>query len=1052
MPVKVNIPTRIRIDRQAAQAHGADIAAAVQAAIGRALEASRTTVLDKRGGYLPACLAAPEFNWSGEDLAQVPRATRLQVEAEVRRAIAAAARASGVLRAGDDQDIIEPLSEAPMERLDAERFDDLFEQYSIPSYEGGKKRIPTKSNKPAPPRSIGHSWRVMKLPELKSQLKAVIADLVRQWGVATPGSQVGFIAQIRGPKGMYWLVIVNSKPVSVFNFEKFVYYQYAKGKTPPFEIKTASPSPQMGSVTRWKLAVPGEAGLLTFIAERMTGTIDHEVRQARRKLHDETQKEHDDGVAAAVFTEVERRVKDVMHFAGEGKTVSSMLRVRMGNREVYLPVTEDIDATLHWEGDATLFPVSKEINVGSGSKGKGAGDSGGAKGGKAGGKPGGKGDGSGTGEGSGEGGGEGTGDEGDPGKGDGLLFMPENAPPPGEQGALFPPGEEGGITLECKPFDGEPAMTELGSDGQGLISAMKDIARRLQIPECMYAGNFCLNAAIAIGGRAGDISRLIGKENQAGFTRPSEGNSANFGAVQFAPVAAPSIRFLRHLSGVVPSVARMMRRTHEIYRMPAHRDKVKTQWDNVNSWILHFMFDFSPAMDDAVGYIFKATCQSMLLQLLLASKDGIDKRLKNFKEYGPIAERLLVTQLSGYVELSKLRDHLKNYKAATYIKEHGDSTPGRIITAVASVGPAGEWVAATQSLANAFIAVNDSRFSKGKEKEVVNVKGIERIRDSHGVLWSLEEIESAMVTQRGSAESIDPLIKQISDLPKLMDRFRENSADLQYELYRVLTEMKSNNAEMLGKVRESAHYAFDATTMPQEDYRQATIRGTTYMLGGIHDLAHQQIGEFFQGEVYYATGVDSIFSAEIGRKALIEALWMIEIIMLSVVCPPLGFLAGLQKADMDLERAHERERMFGALLDPELVITRAEVEMELFAARLGMALSLIPEAGTVAGAVVQGGKVALRAGLRMGSKAAVRFVGRKIAKQIMAAAAKDLVEQFVKEALTNLVMDKIFQKILEPILAHIEREAQVTGSVGGKQGAQNILAIFKEEKRKAGAP
>jgi hypothetical protein len=496
----------------------------------------------------------------------------------------------------------------------------------------------------------------------------------------------------------------------------------------------------------------------------------------------------------------------------------------------------------------------------------------------------------------------------------------------------------------------------------------------------------------------------------------------------------------------------MMRRMHEIYQLPAHRGKVRTQWDNINSWVLHFMYDFSPAMDDAVGYIFKTTCQAMLLQLLLSSKEGIEKRLKNFKEYAPIFERLLVTQLSGYTELSKLRDHLKAYKAARYVQDAGQSLPGQITTTVAGALPGGEWVKATQSLANAFVAVNDARFSKGKAMEIVTVKDVERIRDSHGVLWSMEEIESAMVQQRGSAESIDPFVKQISDLPKLMDRFREHSDDVQYELYQVLTQMKSNNAEMLGKVRDSAHYAFDATTMPQEDYKQATIRGTSYVLGGIHDLAHQQIGEFFQGEVYYATGVDSIFSAEIGRKSLIEALSMIEIIILSVVCPPLGFLAGVQKADQDLERAHERERMFGALLDPELVITRAEVEMELFAARLGMALSLIPEAGTVVGAAARGGKVALRAGLRMGSKAAMRFVGRKMAKQIMAAAAKDLVEQFVKEVLTNVIMDKIIQNVLEPILSHIEREAQITESVGGKQGAQVILAILQDEQKKAAAP
>jgi hypothetical protein len=178
---------------------------------------------------------------------------------------------------------------------------------------------------------------------------------------------------------------------------------------------------------------------------------------------------------------------------------------------------------------------------------------------------------------------------------------------------------------------------------------------------------------------------------------------------------------------------------------------------------------------------------------------------------------------------------------------------------------------------------------------------------------------------------------------------------------------------------------------------------------------------------------------------------MIEIVILSVLCPPIGFLAGVQQSAKDLERAHERERMFGALLDPELVLTRAEVEMDLFAARLGMALSLIPEAGTLVGAAARGGKVALRAGIKMGGAAAARFIGRKIAKQVIAAAARDVLEQFVKEILTNVVMDKVIQKVLEPVLAHVEREAQMTETVGGRAGARIILAILDNEK-KAAAP
>jgi hypothetical protein len=263
--------------------------------------------------------------------------------------------------------------------------------------------------------------------------------------------------------------------------------------------------------------------------------------------------------------------------------------------------------------------------------------------------------------------------------------------------------------------------------------------------------------------------------------------------------------------------------------------------------------------------------------------------------------------------------------------------------------------------------------------------------------------------------------------------------------------MRDNNAEMLGKVRADAQFAFRASSI-SDNIPSATVPGSRYALQGIHLVVHEQLGEFFVGDTFYAMGIDALFNAELGREALIGFGITVGIILLSVLCPPLGFVFGVGAAVKEVRHARERARLYGSMLDPELVLTRAEVEVELFAAYLGLAMSLIPEAGTIGGAAVRGGRVALRAGLRAGLRAARGYVVRRVTRQIIEAASRDLLTAFITEILINEVMEKIIQKVLEPILARIEREAMLTGAVGGREGARFIMLVLEREHTQAVAP
>jgi hypothetical protein len=361
--------------------------------------------------------------------------------------------------------------------------------------------------------------------------------------------------------------------------------------------------------------------------------------------------------------------------------------------------------------------------------------------------------------------------------------------------------------------------------------------------------------------------------------------------------------------------------------------------------------------------------------------------------------------------------------------------------------PATAWFGAARQLSGAFLAGETAFSSPGAAGEIVDSGGTARIRDSRGVMWTIREIEQALVMQRGAAEGIDPLVKQMTDIPDVLDRFKGDPAAIRRTLRTLLEEMRANNTEMLGKVREDARFAFKASRI-SDNIPSATIPGGRYALQGIHLVVHQEIGEFFAGDVFYALGVDDLFSAELGRQELAAFGLTLGIVLLSVLCPPLGFLAGVAVAVHDVRKAREKERLYGSMIDPELVLTRAEVEVELFAAYLGLALSLLPEVGTIGGAVMRGGRVALRAGIGAGMRSAGRHVARRVSRQIAEAASRDLLEAFITEILVNAVMEKIIQKVLEPILARIEREAQLTGAVGGPEGARFILMVLESEQRR----
>ncbi|WFE99582.1 hypothetical protein [Micromonospora sp. WMMD964] len=1055
MAISVHVPVRIRLDARSVTERPEAVTEALDAAMARALERSRREVVAPRGGYLEVRAEAPEFGWTGAGVQGVSPDDRRAFEARLRRRIDEVVTAAR-LDPGLPPGVAVPLSEPAEELFDPQRMRHLLAVYRVPSYDDGGDAAEVPVDGDEPP-AVTHQWLLRPVTHLVGHFAELAREAVRQHGGLPSGTPQGVIARVIDPGGrQVWLVLVTTTPLSYLTFDSFGETVFRATPQPHFEVEARVPSPQPGTVER--RPVTDRAGLVAMVDDEIGDDIRRRLRIAQPRGETTSVEEYRAQVERAVDVEVARRVDAILASVG-GALPTSLVVVRVGGMSLLLVGTEETDSTLHWTGTANLLPISVEHrpatppdpnapfggSIGDGS-GAGAGSGsgpgsgpGGTSSGPGGSGPGGLGTGTGPGGGAG-GSGDGTGGA----RRGGFVFDPSTpSAPPGTDGRRFPAVTGAHSEMPaCAPFNGEPELAALGPDGDELRRLMDDIAFRLQMGEpCRYPANFCLQAAAMLRGRAAAISLLVGSAEREAFARPVPEGTGRLGPLDFRPVASPAVQFLRHLAGVVPRLDRLAQLVMGRYSRPEHFARIQGGWiDTSASWNLHFVQPFSAAVKGAVGQLFVVGSQAMLVQLLLSSRTGIDARITNFDRYAPIFERLIVSQLTDYAELQGLRERLRRHEAARWVSAHTDLGGGAVAT-LSMANPSTAWYGAARAISSAFLATEAALSSPGAASEIVERDGTTRIRDSHAVLWTLAEIEQALVIQRGEAEGIDPLVKQITDLPDVLARFAGNRAAIRDELWRVLQDMRRNNTEMLGRARTDARFAFRSSRI-SEHIPSATIPGGRFALQGIHLVTHQQIGEFFGGNLYYATGVDDLFSTELGREALSAFATMVGIIALSVLCPPLGFVVGVAVAAVDVAHAHQRERLYGSMLDPELVLTRTEVEVELFAAYLGLAMSLIPEAGTIGGAAVRGGRVALRFGVRAGLRAARGYVVRRVTRQIVEAASRDLLQSFLSEILLNEVLERVVQKLMEPILTYVEREAMLSGAVGGPEGARFILMVL----------
>ncbi len=992
MPVRVEVPIRLSVDAPALDEHGDVLAEAVEAALTRALSNSRTEVLEPRGGYVGVAAAAPVFTWSGTGLGGVDPQVLADTEATVAETIRNVLDATGVADWGASGAPV-PLQEPPSERIVDERFVPLLRLYRVPSYDAGgaEEAVAVESTEPVVESTEpkwGWTWLRVTSSDLFERAFALEIEIAEEEGERFTDYVGAIYLHHNGEMfisvGKYGKQGLFDEPITgLFDLEVVGEGKDAKFRKVPVDLPAHE---------RYRLVYHG-AGTssedrIRIFRDEYAGTIRNLVYERAERLGTVSRAEIDARMEQIIDHAVGEMVADLptgkLHF----------LKLHVGGARYLLSVAFDVPTDL----DTRLLPLVRFGQIPP--EGRGGGDGDGAEEG-------------------GEGGpqyGVVTGKDGE-GKSGGRIF-------PMSRYATT-------AAADCSALMGEPPLDELGDDGKALMRLMTEIGARLQIGLCGHAGRFVVNAAGAIAARAAAVAEHTTSDE--GSTQAVDVD-ANFGVLQFAPTASPAIQLMRHLAGTVPLITEL---AHEVARVyDRHADKITGTYQGKSlSWQLRFNNDWGGELDDSVGFLFMASCRVLMLQLLRSSRKAIDDRIRMMDVYAPMFEKMVLYRLAGLDELLRLHNELNKASrsfGAALVEESIDTWRG-----------AAKVVEETLGFRE---GPNTGGYDPARAGEIIRRNGeVVGIRDARGVIWSMHDLESGIAIQRGVAEDIDPLVKQL-DVEGMMPRFLADPSSIRTELERLLTEMQTSNEQTTTSVTGSWEYAFQASAISQS-FPHATIPGGKYALRGIHLQVHEQIGEFFRGDHAYPSGVNRLFAREEGRQTMLTLLEFTGTVFLAIVCPPAAVVVGLGAAAYHYSAALEKEQIFESLLDPELVLSRAEVEAELFAAQLGLALSFIPEVGTIVRSGVVVGRSVARHGVRQGARVAARFGRAQVSRTLRKALEQPLAEAFAREMATEVVMDQVMNTVLEPIMQQIEREIAVTGSVGGSPGAQRLLARLDYEQQ-----
>lgn len=1059
MPVTVDVPVRLRLDPLVIATRMDDIEGALSAALGRALENSRKEVLDPRGGYLTAAIGQPVLSWSGPGLAALSPEAATAVENCVGRALAEAVRSAGLL--GGDGELPAPLGDAPSEQVDGERHMPYHGRYLVPEYQdGGRVALPVDGD----PLPLPASVRITRWEEPQADWDArewietfVIAYATHPCSLG-PTDWVGMVFRLGkgyGVKGFRLLdrnrVAVDTVNVLDGVFELAELHTMTAAAHGPhvavIEVAAHLATDAIMSI-RWLPESKDETGRRRFLEGFERGLIEHALAPERVDLVKALGPDAYESLVAGQLSELVDRLmadKEVKSFAiFEADAQEFLVRARSEAPDFLganpLPL---VGMTSEVMVDPETAAWLREQGLGDESEIEG---------------------------------GEEEGEGGEPAEGPRLG---------GEEGELaFPPGLGEGESFICEPLMGEPPVSELGADGVRLRKGINEIAQRLQIVPCEYPGQFFLHAASVLGARAIAVGSA-GADDRGGILEPAAG-TGNLGSVEFQEASTPARQLLRHLAATVPILNSWSHDLTSVYLGPEHRGQIKGV-PQPASWVLHYSAAFEQKIIQSAAFVYGATCQVLMAQLLRASRAAIAEReaglLKPLQAgtvtYLDYFEQGLLPPLERLDELMRWRKSIRDYEfhkamaEADYSGGTGytlqanwrSADPAAPAAGTPEARAASDWPTARDALLDSLQpagAPAPPAATGHRRGELVDNGRDVGVDDGTGRIWTKQALESAIIVRRGTLESVEPLIKQFVDLPEVMERLRGGREHVRTTLKSILREMAGHNVDILREVQGSWKYSFRASRIT-ESRQSPTVQGAEYKLQNIHLQAHRAIGDAFAGDVTYTLALRSLFAGELNRTLGLTLIEFSGLILVAILCPPLAVALGIGTAFYHYAEAVDREHLYGALINPELVLTRAEVEMELFAAKAGVALAFLPEVGNVfkgASTVVRtvaregllGATDVAGASLRKALSISAEELGTKLAgsftKQLEERLARGLLVALAREIATTQFIGKFIELVMHPIVDAVERELLVTGAQGGIDKAlEHRLALLPPAKK-----
>ena len=988
MAVSVVVPVRLRVDPRGLEEGQHDLAGATRAAVLRALARSRGAVRT-RGRYLTPHVEPPHVSWTGPGSRTIGTSLRQRIEALVVGTIRDAVAASGIDAAGASAGG-QVLPDGPFELLRDAQLVSSLGLYVLPSYDGaGDVAVPIEDEDGAPEVAVERS------EEADRQLRFFpfdVPDVVLgraffdEWRsrlreLRSPYVAVMFRTAVRGTRGIGIAFLGFADPHDVRpETLRFRVRRALRGTLTELDATTTPPRLRVRELH----PDAGQLHWLRFL-ETDPATARQRLRtERRRELRALVDAERDKLQGLASRSQLDRLIEEgVSRALSDVESVQGLAEFRNPSMRILVEWSERLTPSL--QGLEVLLVPLTEVARATRDDESGAG---------------------------------GGGEPGD--TADGAEGSESRAPVPGigtgEEGRLYPRStrEPRDASAACAPFEHEPPLEQLGEHGVRIRRLVDEIATYLEMPPCGYAARFLLEAWLMLNARAAAVGDFAVTERGRLATAPIGSRSGNLGALHFEPSASPAIRLLRHLAGVTPLLRDLQDVIERLYERPEVVASFGSPYyrSNVVSWKLRFYGALNTAVTEAVAVMFGMTCRVVLLQLLRFSAEQIQGRLANLSTYAVAFERLIRTQLVRVATLRGWRERLVEAEPSLAAQPRPpDESAGRWTIAWRAVV---ETVGATPS--------SGPTIDGGEGTIVRQPNHPVAMKDAKGRLWTIDEIDRHIAAGELVAHA-DPLVQQIQ-AEGLLERFLDPGSLVVWELFKLLVEMRDKNAEIQREVAASWMYAFKLSAIRRE-FGEGHVAG--YQLTGLHRTAHELLADAFggRGRDYYQAGIAYLLGGELGRRNFVQNFSLIEIAFLAVVCPPAAIGAGAALAAHQYLEAREHAQVWGALIDPTAFMSRAEVEADLFAAEVGLALTFLP---SVAGRVARLGTPLARGAARL-VPASVRqaTAGAGRAAEPILARGRELVRRA--------------QPVTEPVLAFMKGLQEVVRADLGLAVAAELLKI-----------